>query len=474
MKNETIRTYSSYRILSAGCNRFWLSLLLMAFIGFFDTGSLYAQEGNTGSVTVDSVRLEWKPSIDIRMRINLDALEVSTNGAVEIMPLLVGVKDTLELPSILVNGRTRHIVYMREPKKRFERYKRIVRRQDGKIQHVDYAETVAAQSWMDGAKLVLVTDLCGCGWRSVEAPQQLEVAEVQAPKFEPLLAYIVPQREEVKHRAKSGRAYIDFPVNKAVINPDYRNNKAELRKIQATIDSVRANSFATITEVGIKGFASPEGSYTANERLAEGRADALADYVRRLYQFPSSVNFRVESEAEDWEGLEEFIRDSDLAAREELLAVIQDADIKDLDAREAQLKRVAGAETYRYLLQHIYPALRHSDYTVNYTIRNFTTDEAKKLLYTDPRQLSLEEIYRVAQTYETGSREFCEVFEIAVRLYPDDPLCNLNAANIALLRQDAKAARRYLDKAKPGKEKDRAEKALKQLEEYLENKVFYE
>lgn len=255
-------------------------------------------------------------------------------------------------------------------------------------------------------------------------------------------------------------------MNKTNIYPDYRNNPLELWKIRATIDSVRTDPYATITEVSIKGYASPEGSYSNNARLAQGRAATLSEYVRNLYHF-DGVRFTVMSEPEDWQGLEERIAVSVLPDKEELLAIIRNPRLADPDEREQVLKRLNKGEPYRYLLQNIYPALRHSDYVVKYTIRNFTVEEAKVLLYTDPRQLSLDEMYRVAKTYETGSKEFNAVFEISVRLYSDDPVSNLNAANTALLRKDPVAAAGYLQKAAPGKEKELAETALKELEKYL-------
>ena len=76
--------------------------------------------------------------------------------------------------------------------------------------------------------------------------------------------------------------------------------------------------------------------------------------------------------------------------------------------------------SYRYILDNIYPRLRHSDYTVTYTVRPFSIEEAKEILKTKPQQLSLQEMFLVAQTYEPGSPEFNEVFDIAVRLFPDD------------------------------------------------------
>jgi tetratricopeptide (TPR) repeat protein len=53
----------------------------------------------------------------------------------------------------------------------------------------------------------------------------------------------------------------------------------------------------------------------------------------------------------------------------------------------------------------------------------------------------------LAQTYEPGSEKFNELFETAVRMYPDDAVANLNAANSALLKGDYRSALRYLDKA---------------------------
>ena len=76
-----------------------------------------------------------------------------------------------------------------------------------------------------------------------------------------------------------------------------------------------------------------------------------------------------------------------------------------------------------------------------------TPDEIERIYKVSPQKLSLEEFYILAQTYESGSEEFNELFETAVRMYPDDPVANLNAANSAILRKDYRRALRYLEKA---------------------------
>ena len=52
-------------------------------------------------------------------------------------------------------------------------------------------------------------------------------------------------------------------------------------------------------------------------------------------------------------------------------------------------------------------------------------------------------------TYEAGSAEFVRLFDTAVRLFPDDPTANLNAASAALSRGDTTIAEYYLRKARP-------------------------
>lgn len=64
-----------------------------------------------------------------------------------------------------------------------------------------------------------------------------------------------------------------------------------------------------------------------------------------------------------------------------------------------------------------------------------------------PQKLSLNEFYLVAGKYEPGTDEFTDVFQTAVRMFPNDETANLNAANAAIRRDDFETARKYLDKA---------------------------
>ena len=131
----------------------------------------------------------------------------------------------------------------------------------------------------------------------VEEPAPVVVKEIYQPHYQ--LAYRTPQAELQKARQLSGKAFLDFVVNKTDIRPDYRRNSEELAKVLRTIDVVRQDSFTTITHISIHGYASPESPYQHNARLAEGRAKAFAAYVQSLIQLPQSL-FSVTSTPEDW------------------------------------------------------------------------------------------------------------------------------------------------------------------------------
>ncbi|HJA87387.1 MAG TPA: DUF3868 domain-containing protein [Candidatus Parabacteroides intestinavium] len=436
--------------------RFAYTLFCMAAF----TTSAMAQANSDTLRVVESNVSRVGEDVIVDMKLDLSHIEVGRNRTLVYRPLLMKEDSVAELTPIIVNGRVRHIQYQRLERAEDFPNEIEIRRENGTEQTLDYHARVPFTDWMNKSEVVMVCDLCGCGWESLQNDRSslFPVNLIHEPVV-PAVLYITPLAE-VKVREKSGSAYLDFPVNQTVIRPDYRRNSTELAAIDATIQSVEDDPNATITKVTIKGYASPEGSYANNQRLAEGRSNALLEYVKKLHDF-GDAEFSVSSEPEDWEGLEKRIESSSIADKEEWLAIIRDSEPADLDRKEWKLKQLP---TYREVLNTIYPALRHSDYTVEYHIRNFTTDEAREMLYKDPSQLSLEEMYRVAQTYEVGSESYNEVFEIAVRLYPDDPISNLNAANTALLNRNATAARRYLTKAAEGPEKRLAEGVASWLE----------
>lgn len=79
--------------------------------------------------------------------------------------------------------------------------------------------------------------------------------------------------------------------------------------------------------------------------------------------------------------------------------------------------------------------------------RNFDVEQGRIIIRENPKYLSLSEMYQIAISYPKGSKDFVDVFDIAVRMYPNDEVANLNAAAVALSQKDLNAALKYMEKA---------------------------
>lgn len=376
--------------------------------------------------------------MNVAMTLCLDSMPITANRRVVLTPMLVGRHDSVALRPIVINGRRQQIMYDRRDGKKYGDDALVVNY--AKCDSlVGYSDQTAYADWMRNADLRINEDLCGCG--NVDEQQHTTVSRMR----EPLVAYAKPALQQgPKTYEMKASAYIDFPVNRTELHPNYRRNPAELAKIIDTINVVKRDANMTITHIDIHGYASPESPYSHNAYLAENRAATLKNYVRQLVSLSDTI-FSVSSTPEDWEGLCSRIADSNLDNRDDILAIASN-DALDPDAREAKIK-AAYPEQYRFMLSTWYPALRHSDYTISCTVRPFTVEEAKEMLKTNPKLVSQEEMFMVAQTYEPGSKEFNEVMETAVRMFPADETANLNAACTRLAVGRYAEAKPYLDKA---------------------------
>lgn len=380
--------------------------------------------------------------LTVKMNLDLNKLDVDANRAVLLTPRLVNGTDSLDLPAVGIYGRRRYYYYVRNGIGSISGESETIYRASSKPDSVAYNNLAEYEKWMDGAMLKFHRSDWGCCHEIVAEYEGILGRHREA--FFPELIFVQPKAEIMKSRSLSGSAYIDFPVDQTVIYPDYRRNTTELGKIQATIDSVRNDKDVTITSVWLKGFASPESPYKHNTELAIGRTAALKKHIGQLYHFADSI-IQTDYEPEDWAGLRRYVEQSNINYRAEILALI-DSDMEP-DAKEAKIKRTYPDE-YRFMLQNFYPALRHTDYRIDYNIRKFNkVEEIKRIMAEQPQKLSLNEFYLVAGKYEPGTDEFTDVFETAVRMFPNDEIANLNAANAAIRRDDFATARRYLDKA---------------------------
>ncbi len=427
-------------------------------------------------VGVDSISFERHGSyMVLDMVLNLRPTEVKSTRAQVLTPLIVSESgDTVALPPVGVYGRQRYIQYLRNDRQPLGAPDEQIIKESERPAALPYHADVAFQDWMTNAQLVMDRQLYGCANCLIDRKLDPVTEYFELDPGIPEIVYFTAPDMGAKIETLEGSAFVDFPVDQTVIYPEYRNNVRELGRIQATIDTVFNDKDVTITGVWLKGYASPESPYSHNRDLAIGRTAALKSYIGQLYKFPGNI-ITTDYEPEDWAGLRKAVAASNIDHKTEILALI-DSDMEP-DAKEAKIKQTYPAE-YKFMLQNFYPPLRHTDYRISYEIQRFDDlNKIREVMRTKPNRLSLREFFLLGNAAEPGSEEFNDVYETAVRMFPDNPTANINAANAALQRQDYTTAEKYLERAGDSQEAiyargslaflkgdyDTAEKLMKQV-----------
>ena len=415
-----------------------------------------------GSVTVQVNELAQRgDSLYVDMAVTTEGRNVPSRMSADFTPVLVSSERSLALPAVSLMGRNsyrnhRRALALMSAKERgaYEKSAPYYVVPDYKgDSRMDYRLALPYEAWMSSAKLTLQRIDCGCGKSSVTDVRLLagkvsleEVIVIERYRIEPHLAYIRPEAEAVKSRAEQGESFLDFAVGKTSVNPEFGRNAAELEKIRRMIDLVQDDKDLTIKRIVIVGYASPEGSLAMNERLSEGRAKALRDYLQSRYPAIPGSLYSIRFGGENWDDLVEAVQTSDMPDKQAVLDIIDRYSI--IGGREAKLMALKGGTPWRYMLREMFPSLRKVTVTVDYDVRNFDAEEAKAVVKTRPQNLSLNELYLVANTYEPGSEDFNSLFETAVRLYPESVTATVNAAVAAMERRDFVGAERYLRSVK--------------------------
>lgn len=312
---------------------------------------------------------------------------------------------------------------------------------------LEYAFSLPHQQWMDNARLVLRQEVIGCGGElhlyTFTLTDCLDLSARKPYPVAPLVALVAPA-DAPKSRSRQGSAFLDFQVNRSDILPDFRRNPVELGKIDDALSDVMDNADAHITGIYIEGYASPEGSYANNAKLAQARAMALKEYIRMRHLFTDDL-FTVKSVGEDWDGLRALVeRSSDLPRRDELLAIINSADAPDI--KEQRLKALSA---YPRLLRDLFPDLRRVEYQIDYAVRSYTDTEVRLLINSAPENLSHAELYRLACSYDKAGSDYRRLLmEVIPKYYENDAIALNNAAALLIGNDELNTALRLLDKVR--------------------------
>lgn len=437
-------------------------ILITLFINLI-MPNLFAQDDKTNGITIIPIALDQKgDSLYIHCDLIVDSVKHHSLKNVDLTPFLINGSQSLELPKLSFKNRrynksyNRDLALMNESEKKEyfikNEFDEVVSLHKNEEHKITYITIIPFEEWMTNAHLDVEIDDCGCDEVKNISTRRVfdEVTLEKQPELTPYLTYITPEVEKVKQRSASKEAYLNFKVSQSILYPNYQNNTKELQTIVNMITTFTDDKYVSIDKIEIVGYASPEGYPPFNEKLSHSRALALKDYVVALKKLDNNL-FTIKSGGEDWNGLVKTLQGSDMRYGQTVLGII--ADNSRSLVRQKKIKALDNGGVYRYMLQEYYPKLRKAIVTVNYEVEQFDVEKAKTVIKTKPQHLSLGEMFQVANEYKRGSKEFDQVLETAVYVFPNNEVALLNRSISAIEKRDTVQAEKYLNKIEKSERK---------------------
>ena len=242
---------------------------------------------------------------------------------------------------------------------------------------------------------------------------------------------------------KQQEANVKFLINQANLRSNELKNNS-VKEFVAMLKRINADREGlAIKNVEVKAYASPDGGYAFNDKLANKRQNVSEGYVKQqLKGNKMQADIDAHYTAQDWEGFMKLVQASNIQDKDVILRVL--SMYKDPQEREQQIRNMS--EGFRELADGILPELRRSRLIINYQVIGRSDEQIKQQYAADPTKLSLEELlYLAALEDQVSTKE--AIYKKTIQLHKNNFRAYNNLAALALNKGDEATAERYLSQA---------------------------
>ncbi len=245
-------------------------------------------------------------------------------------------------------------------------------------------------------------------------------------------------------RAQRVEANIKFLVNQANLRKsELKNGSVKefvemLKKINADREGLN------LKNVEVAAYASPEGGFKFNDKLAGKRQSVSEAYVDKQLKAAKLGGANVDAHytAQDWDGFKRLVQASNIQDKDVILRVLEM--YKDPAEREQQIRNMSAG--FRELADGILPELRRSRLIINYETVGRSDEQIKEQYKADAAQLSADELlYAATLTNDANEKE--AIYKKAAECYDKDYRAYNNLAVMAFNKGDENAAKSYVKQA---------------------------
>ena len=244
--------------------------------------------------------------------------------------------------------------------------------------------------------------------------------------------------------AQKQEANIKFLIQQATLRQsELKNNSVqEFVKLLEQINNDREG--LNLKDVEVSAYASPDGGYDLNDKLAAQRQQATEKYVQQQLKKAKLTDASVDAKytAEDWDGFQELVKASNIQDKDVILRVL--SMYKDPQEREQQIKNISSA--FRELADGILPQLRRSRMIINYETVGRSDEQIQQQLKADPKQLSVEEMLYAATLVDSKNAKE-DIYKATSEVYPNDARAYNNIASMEYAAGNLDAAQKYIEQA---------------------------
>ena len=244
--------------------------------------------------------------------------------------------------------------------------------------------------------------------------------------------------------AQKQEANIKFLINQANLRASELST-VSIRDLGKILREINDNEETrALQNIEVSAYASPDGKYDINEKLAEKRQDVSANYLKgELKKIQMNADVDTKFTAEDWDGFQELISKSNLQDKDVILRVL--SMYKDPEEREEQIRNMS--EVFTDIKESILPELRRARLIVNYEIIGRSDDQIIAQYAADPSKLSVEELVYGANKLVKDDNTRRQWNETIARQYPSDYRALNNMAQMAIANGQTELAQTYLKQA---------------------------
>lgn len=238
-------------------------------------------------------------------------------------------------------------------------------------------------------------------------------------------------------------ASVNFLINQANLRQsELKNNSVQEFVTLLNTISKEAEKY-NISDIEVRGYASPEGKQDFNDKLASKRQAVSQKFVdEQLAKANLTTSVTGQYTAEDWDGFQKIVKMSNIQDKDLILSVLNM--YKDPQEREEQIRKLSKG--FQDLASQVLPYLRRARMIATYEVVGRSDDQIEAAYNENSQALSAEELlYYAALCTELDKKE--EVYKKCAALYPDDYRAFNNIAAMEFGKGNNDVAKQYIQTA---------------------------